>query len=84
MFKKMTNISWNGEYNTKEHNLLNMYSHRENNPNVKFSDISHVSGDMFYTLGNNTFQIVNFGWDEKGYYTKEQEVIVNVSNKRVT
>lgn len=84
MFRKMTNISWNGEYNTIEKNLFNQYHHRSDDRNVHFVDIIQNSGNLYYEQNGLTYQITNFAYDENGYYTKEQEVFINPSNKKVT
>lgn len=84
MFQKMTNIRWNNEYNTKDKNLLNQYRHRVDDNRVSFSDIVQTSGNLYFTIGNDTYQITDFGWDENGYYTKEQKVVINASSKKVS
>lgn len=82
MFKEMTNIRWGNAYNSQDKNILNQYLHREDDNNVKYSDIFQ-SGNVYFTIGNNTYQITKFGWDENGYYTEETEVGVNLSDKSV-
>lgn len=73
MFKKMTNISWNGEYSTAQKNLFNQYKHRKN-PNVSFSDITQTSGALYYNMGGKMYQISGIGFDNGAYYTEEQQV----------
>lgn len=91
MFKKMTNIRWNGEYSTQQKNLFNQYIYRRNNPNVSFSDIIQSSGSLYYSLGNKTFRINGFGFENGAYYTEEQQVtilpngsVATVANSKVT
>ena len=64
MFKKMTNISWDGQYWSDEKNLFNQYSHRRNNTNVNFSDITQSSGPLYYNMGNRIFQIIDIGFEK--------------------
>lgn len=83
LFRKMTDISWDGQYWSADKNLFNQYSHRRNNTNVSFSDITHSSGALYYHLGNRIFQITGMGFENGAYYTEEQEVTVLNSTKEV-
>lgn len=83
MFKKMTSIRWNGEYQSNSKNLFNQYSHRQKNKNVQFSDITQNSGSLYYSIGNRIFQIVGIGFENGAYYTEEQEVQILKSNGSV-
>lgn len=81
MFRKMTDVSWEGRYSTKEKNILNQYNHRSNGKEVEQNDIFQY-GQIYYTIGNKTYEIENFGFDEGGYYTIERQVAILGKNVR--
>lgn len=84
MFKKMAHVRWGGEYQYNEKNLFNQYYHRVKNHNVSFSDIIQQTGTLYYTVGNNTYQIEGMGFENGAYYTEEKQVSILPNNTLAT
>ena len=75
LFKKMTNLQWKGDVD-----LIDGCDYRRTEKghlNSRIDFVTHIleGNKLYYKKGNNHYQILNFGRDEKGdYYTEEIQV----------
>lgn len=72
LFKKMTDIKWNGKID-----LL-----KQNGKNISFNDMILGNRDLYYKdINGNYVKIIGFGKNEFGYYTEEKAcTIAGVTN----